>query len=140
MARVAADENLHYLFYRDLVTAALEIDPSSTVVAIDRQVRDFEMPGTGIPNFSAHAAAIARAGIYDFTAHHEQILVPVVVRHWALADVEGLTPEAEEARVRALNYIERLGKAARRQQARRQRQAGREAEVRSEPAGAPVSA
>ena len=28
MARVAADENLHYLFYRDLVSAALEIDPS----------------------------------------------------------------------------------------------------------------
>src|SRR3954452_16108009 len=123
MARVAADENLHYLFYRDLVTAALEIDPSSTVMAIDRQVRDFEMPGTGIPNFSAHASAIARAGIYDFTAHHEQILVPVVLRHWALADVEGLTAEAEEARTRALNYIERLGKAARRQQARRQRQA-----------------
>jgi hypothetical protein len=28
MKRVAADENLHYLFYRDLVSAALEIDPS----------------------------------------------------------------------------------------------------------------
>ena len=27
MARVAADENLHYLFYRDLGTAALELDP-----------------------------------------------------------------------------------------------------------------
>src|SRR3954447_5337638 len=140
MARVAADENLHYLFYRDLVTAALEVDPSATVMAIDRQVRDFEMPGTGIPNFSSHASAIARAGIYDFTAHHEQILVPVVLRHWALADVEGLTPQAEDARTRALNYIERRGKAARRQQARRERQAGREAEVRSETAGASVSA
>ena len=32
MARVAADENLHYLFYRDLVSAALEIDPSGTDV------------------------------------------------------------------------------------------------------------
>ena len=28
MARVAADENLHYLFYRDLASAALELDPS----------------------------------------------------------------------------------------------------------------
>src|SRR3954451_12728296 len=44
MARVATDENLHFLFYRDLVTAALEVDPSATIMAIERQVRDFEMP------------------------------------------------------------------------------------------------
>src|SRR5207248_7491072 len=96
MARVAADENLHHLFYRDLTTAAISIDPSATVLAIDRQDRKFEMPGTGIPDFAAHASAIARAGIYDFVAHHEQILVPVVLRHWGVADVEGLTTEAEE--------------------------------------------
>ena len=39
MSRVAADENLHHLFYRDLVSAALEIDPSGMVAAIERQVR-----------------------------------------------------------------------------------------------------
>ena len=33
MKRVAADENLHYLFYRDLTTAALEIDPSAVVMS-----------------------------------------------------------------------------------------------------------
>src|SRR3712207_3051299 len=27
LARVAADENLHHLFYRDMVTAGLEVDP-----------------------------------------------------------------------------------------------------------------
>src|SRR3977135_3792717 len=31
MARVAADENLHYLFYRDLVSAALGIAPAATM-------------------------------------------------------------------------------------------------------------
>ena len=65
MARVAGDENLHHLFYRDLVTAALELDPSGDGQAIERQVREFEMPGTGIPDFDAHAMAIANAGIYD---------------------------------------------------------------------------
>ena len=35
MARVASDENLHFLFYRDLVTAALEVDPSTTVIALE---------------------------------------------------------------------------------------------------------
>ena len=34
--------------------------------AIERQVRTFEMPGTGIIDFDAHALAIAKAGIYDF--------------------------------------------------------------------------
>jgi acyl-[acyl-carrier-protein] desaturase len=119
MSRVAADENLHYLFYRDLASTALEIDPSAMVIAIDRQVRNFAMPGTGIVDFEAHARLIAAAGIYDFTQHHDQILVPVVLRHWKLADLEGLDPEAEEARERVLAFIERLGKVAKRIASRR---------------------
>src|SRR3954469_7334740 len=86
MKRVAADENRHHLFYRDLGTAALAVDPSTMVIAMERQVREFEMPGTGIVDFEAHAFAIARAGIYDFTIHHDAVLVPVIVRQW---DVEG---------------------------------------------------
>ena len=123
MKRVAADENLHFLFYRDLVSAALEVDPSSMVPAIERQVRTFEMPGTGIPDFGQHAKAIAEAGIYDFAVHHDQILVPVVLRHWKLEAIEGLTPEAEEARRRALKHIERVGRAGRRFAARREERA-----------------
>ncbi len=118
MARVAADENLHHLLYRDLVSAALEIDPSAAVEAIERQVTDFEMPGTGIVDFEAHAMAIAKAGIYDLEIHHDQILVPVVLRHWGLEGLEGLTPEADEARTRLLRRIERIGRAGRRLAAR----------------------
>jgi acyl-[acyl-carrier-protein] desaturase len=121
MARVASDENLHFLFYRDLVTAALEVDPSTTVIALERQVRDFEMPGTGIVDFSHHASAIAKAGIYDLQLHHEQILVPVVLRHWAVEQLEGLTPEAEEARTRMVGFIERVGRVGRRLADRRER-------------------
>ena len=125
MARVAADENLHYLFYRDLTSAAIEVDPSSLMVAIERQVREFEMPGTGIPNFSSHAAAIARAGIYNFSVHHDQILTPVVLRHWRIEQLEGLSPEAEQARERLLSTVARVGAVARRQA---ERQARRDAE------------
>ncbi|MDQ4132525.1 MAG: acyl-ACP desaturase, partial [Actinomycetota bacterium] len=109
MGRVAADENLHYLFYRDLASAALRVDPSTMVMAVDRQVREFEMPGTGIPGFNAHAQVIARAGIYDLAIHHDQILVPVVVNHWNIAALTGLSPEAEQARDRVLGHIERVG-------------------------------
>ncbi len=125
MARVAGDENLHHVFYRDATTAILELDPSSVVLAIERQVRGFEMPGTGIPNFAAHARAIAAAGIYDFASHHDRILQPVVLGHWRLESLEGLTPEAEEARSRVLTYIGKVGKAARRIEGRRQARAER---------------
>jgi acyl-[acyl-carrier-protein] desaturase len=121
MARVAADENLHYLFYRDLVTAALEIDPSGTMLAIERQVRTFEMPGTGIPDFNALAVAIADAGIYDLALHHDQVLAPVVLRHWNVAAIEGLDAEAEEARNRLLTYIARVERVGKRVTERRQK-------------------
>jgi acyl-[acyl-carrier-protein] desaturase len=121
MKRVAADENWHFLFYRDLSSKALEIDPSGMVLAIERQVRGFEMPGTGILNFANHARAIAKAGIYDFQVHHDHILVPVVMRHWGVEDLTGLSDEAEKARDSLVHYIERVGKAGKRQAERRER-------------------
>lgn len=119
MARVGADENLHFMMYRDLVTAALELDPSGTVMAIERQVRNFEMPGGGIPGFAKHAAAIAAAEIYDLSIHHDQILVPVVLRHWKVESLTGLTDEAERARASLLSRIDRIGKVAKKLAARR---------------------
>jgi acyl-[acyl-carrier-protein] desaturase len=119
LKRVAADENHHYLFYRDLVTAALQVDPSGMVTAIERQVKDFEMPGTGIVDFVAHAKAIAAAGIYDFQIHHDKILQDVVVLHWDLPNVDGLDEPAKVAQAGALKHIERVGIAAKRLSRRR---------------------
>lgn len=125
MARVAADENLHYLFYRDATSAALELDPSTVVIAIERQVRDFAMPGVGIPNFAAHAKLIAHAGVYDFIEHHDHILVPVVLRCWGVEALEGLSPEAEQARERLVSRVAKVGKAAQRLRDRRAERAER---------------
>jgi len=123
MKKVASDENRHHLFYRDMVAALLELDPSEMVCAIERQVRTFEMPGTGIVDFEVHAKAIAKAGIYDFAIHHDQILVPVVLRHWGVESLEGLSPEAEEARASLVQRIDRIGRAGRRFAARREESA-----------------
>lgn len=114
MNRVAADENLHFLFYRDLASAAIEIDPSTMVAAIDRTVRHFEMPGTGIADFPALARAMAASHVYDFAIHYEQVIVPIVLKHWKLEHIEGLDAEAEQARDRTLRYIARLQRAAQR--------------------------
>ncbi len=114
MARVATDENFHYLFYRDITSAALAVDPSSVVCAIERQVKDFEMPGTGIVGFSKHAQAIASANIYNVEQHHSQILEKVVLQHWNLPGITGLDAQAEQARERAMKQIDRIGRLAKR--------------------------
>jgi len=119
MSRVGNDENLHYLFYRDLTSAALEVDPSTTVIAIERAVRNFAMPGTGIPDYERMAREIARAGIYDLLIHHDQILEPVVMRHWKVTELTGLTPEAEQARDALVKRIERTAKVGKRLAAER---------------------
>ena len=123
MKRVAADENRHHLFYRDLGSAAIELDPSAMVIAMERQVRDFEMPGTGIVDFQTHAHAIARAGIYDFAVHHESVLVPVLVRQWDVESIEGFSPEAEQARERLLKQMKRIARAGQRFANRREERA-----------------
>jgi acyl-[acyl-carrier-protein] desaturase len=121
MSRVAADENLHHLFYRDLTTTALEVDPSGTILAIEEVVRTFAMPGKGIPGFERHSMLIAQAGIYDATIHHDQILVPVVLHQWKVDQIEGLSPEAEEARTRLMDRMERVARLARTLAERRER-------------------
>jgi acyl-[acyl-carrier-protein] desaturase len=110
MKRVAADENRHFLFYRDLATEALRADPSSTVAAIDRQVSTFKMPGTLIDGFHRHAQAIAAAGIYDLRTHLEQVLAPLVTGHWRIEDVEDLDDEAERARDHLMAHVARVGR------------------------------
>ena len=89
MVRIAADENLHMVFYRDILSAALEIEPSAAVRAIVDEVLAFEMPGAGIPGFVRKAAQIAKAGIYDIRVHRDEVLLPIL-RHWRIFELTGL--------------------------------------------------
>lgn len=128
MRRVAFDENLHFLFYRDALSAALEIDPSGAVIAIKKQVVNFAMPGVGIANFEEHARVIANAGIYDLAVHHEQILKPVLIRDLGLLEVPNLSGEAEKAREELAKYITRVERIGARIIERRAAREEREAE------------
>jgi acyl-[acyl-carrier-protein] desaturase len=119
MRRVAADENLHHLFYRDLAGALLEIEPSEMVVAMEDVVRTFAMPGTGITDFSRHARTIATAGVYDFSIHYHQIVAPIILQRWRLEDLQGLDSDGEHARDRLVKFLARLRRAADRTDAKR---------------------
>jgi acyl-[acyl-carrier-protein] desaturase len=97
LARIAMDENLHMIFYRNLVSAALEIAPSRTMRAITDEVTGFTMPGSVIPGFARKAAQIAQAGVYDLRIHHDDVIMPLV-RYWRVFEIGGLTAEGEQAR------------------------------------------
>jgi acyl-[acyl-carrier-protein] desaturase len=124
LARVAADENLHMIFYRDLVAAAVELDPSAAVRAIAKEVIGFAMPGVGIADFDRKARRIAKAGIYDLRIHHDEVVWPLL-RKWGVFELEGLDPAAETAREELRGFLEALDGLATRYDERRQASADR---------------
>jgi acyl-[acyl-carrier-protein] desaturase len=95
MARIAADENHHYLFYRGVAAALIEAEPSTMVEAIHRVFSDFSMPGTSIPGFVRRAVEMARAGVYNLRIHHDRVLIPLI-RDWGVERLTGLTAKARE--------------------------------------------
>jgi acyl-[acyl-carrier-protein] desaturase len=97
LARIAMDENLHMIFYRDLITAALQIAPSQTLQAIADEVAAFTMPGSVVPGFGRKALQIANAGIYDLRIHHDDVIMPLI-RHWRVFELADLDPDGERAR------------------------------------------
>ncbi|HEV8053416.1 MAG TPA: acyl-ACP desaturase [Candidatus Limnocylindrales bacterium] len=113
MTRVAADENLHMVFYRDSLAAIMEVDASAVIKAIAEQVLTFEMPGAAITGFRRKAAAMADAGIYDLRIHHDDIVMPLL-RYWKVFERTGLDAEAERARERLRHFLDRLDASARR--------------------------
>jgi acyl-[acyl-carrier-protein] desaturase len=117
MSKVAGDEGLHHAFYRDLVLAALEIDPSTMVMAIQSELRNFKMPGTGIPGFEEHEVAIALAGIFGAQAFVDAVVKPTL-GYWRVFELEGLSPEAERAREKLGKNVAGLTRLAAAQQTR----------------------
>ncbi|MFF2044251.1 acyl-ACP desaturase [Kitasatospora sp. NPDC058170] len=107
LARIAQDENLHMVFYRELLRAALELDPDQVLAVLADTVTDFAMPGQGMPGFARMAADVAVAGVYDPRIHHDEVLVPVL-RTLRVFELTGLGPVGEQARDRLAGHLERL--------------------------------
>jgi acyl-[acyl-carrier-protein] desaturase len=117
MGAVAGDEMKHHIFYSELATAAILIDPSAMVIAIFKQLKGFKMPGTGIPDFERHSKLIAEAGIYDGTQFLNLVVIPTLNK-WDIDSIEGLSKEAEKAREDIHRYVRLLGRASLIQQQR----------------------
>lgn len=112
LARIAADENLHMVFYRNLMAAALDIAPDDAMAAIRDEVINFAMPGLGMTDFAKNALTIAKAGIYDLRIHHDDVLVPVL-RFWNIFDRSDFGPVGEQAREQLIGFLGMLDERAR---------------------------
>jgi acyl-[acyl-carrier-protein] desaturase len=113
MRRIAADENLHALFYRDILATAIAIRPSEAVSAIVAEVLAFDMPGSGIPGYLRKAVSLAQAGIFDLRIHLDEVLMPIL-RHWRIFELDGLDATAQADRDRLGAYLAELDASARR--------------------------
>jgi acyl-[acyl-carrier-protein] desaturase len=91
LTRVSTDENLHMVFYRNLLAAAFELAPDQTMCAVRDVVTNFRMPGHGMPGFERSAARMAIGGIYNLRIHHDDVLQPVL-RFLKVLDISGLGP------------------------------------------------
>ncbi|MGW4091443.1 acyl-ACP desaturase [Nocardia sp. NPDC004750] len=107
LQRIAADENLHMIFYRGMCGAALDLVPDQAIEAIDLIVRNFRMPGTGMPNFRRNGVLMAKHGIYDLRQHLEEVLQPVI-RQWNILDRDDFGPRGEQARERLAAFLDDL--------------------------------
>ena len=124
LARISKDENLHMVLYRDLVAAALEVDPTAALTAITDEVAGFAMPGTGIPGFVRRAAIVARAGIYDLRVHRDDVVAPML-HFWNIFSLESLPAAAEAERDRLSMVLAELDRRVDKQLERQQARASR---------------
>jgi acyl-[acyl-carrier-protein] desaturase len=126
LARIATDENLHMVFYRNLLAAAFELAPDQTMCAVRDVVTGFRMPGHGMPGFERSAARIAIGGIYNLRIHHDDVLQPVL-RHLKVLEVTGLGPEGLGAQQELGRYLDGLDTQARKFDERREAMLARRA-------------
>ncbi|GAA1964697.1 acyl-ACP desaturase [Catenulispora subtropica] len=118
LARIAADENLHMIFYRNLLAAAIEAAPDQGMRAVADVVTGFRMPGHGMPGFERAAATIALGGVYDLRIHHDDVLRPVL-RHLKVLTLGGLGPDGQRAQTEIGDYLDALDAQARKFEERR---------------------
>jgi acyl-[acyl-carrier-protein] desaturase len=129
LARIATDENLHMVFYRNLMAAAFDVDPDLAMQAVAKEVLGFQMPGATMAGFRRNSAIIAKAGIYDLRLHHDDVVSPVL-RAWRVFDRTDLGPAGEKAREELAGFLAGLDAQATRFVESRERMRAREAAKR----------
>lgn len=111
MSLISRDENFHFIFYRGVVKAVLELTPELMLPAIAAQFYSFQMPGTGMSNFELRQAVIANAGIYGARQHRDEVIKPLI-RFWQIDKISGIQDEkalkAQERIIKLEKVLDRM--------------------------------
>ncbi|MFC8046430.1 acyl-ACP desaturase [Nocardia sp. NPDC057353] len=103
LRRVAADENLHLIAFRDLTAAALAVAPDAAMRAVADVVVGFRPPHAALPGFDREAAIFAAYGGYDSSVHLTEVLLPTL-RMWRVSELE-FGAEGERARAELREFL-----------------------------------
>lgn len=133
LQRIAADENLHMIFYRNICAAALDLAPDQALKAVANIVQNFQMPGAGMPNFRRNGALMAKHGIYDLRQHLDEVVWPVL-RKWNIFERNDFSAEGENTREELAAFLETLAANATKFEEQRDRMLAREAAKREQQA------
>jgi acyl-[acyl-carrier-protein] desaturase len=129
LQRIATDENLHMIFYRNMCGAALDLVPDQALAAITRILQNFQMPGLGMPNFRRNGVLMAKHGIYDLRQHLEEVVMPVL-KKWNVFERTDFGPRGEQVREDLAAHLETMDRDAAKFEEQRDRMLAREAKKR----------
>ncbi|MEG8183689.1 acyl-ACP desaturase [Nocardia terpenica] len=130
LQRIALDENLHMIFYRNMCGAALDLVPDQALQAITDIITHFQMPGAGMPDWRRNGVLMAKHGIYDLRQHLEEVVMPVV-RKWNIFERNDFGPHGDANRNRLGEFLEKLQGDCVRFEEQRDRALAREAAKRN---------
>jgi acyl-[acyl-carrier-protein] desaturase len=107
LQRIATDENLHMIFYRNICAAALDLAPDQAIEEIAKVLEHFTMPGHGMPNWRRNGVLMAKHGIYDLRQHLEEVVMPTL-RIWNVFERDDYTARGEKARDGLAAFLSKL--------------------------------
>jgi acyl-[acyl-carrier-protein] desaturase len=129
LQRIATDENLHMIFYRNICGAALDLVPDQALEAISRILRNFTMPGAGMPNWRRNGVLMAKHAIYDLRQHLEEVVNPVL-KTWRVFERDDFTARGEQTRAELGEFLTQLERDVVKFEEKRERMLAREAAKR----------
>jgi acyl-[acyl-carrier-protein] desaturase len=114
---IAGDEMRHHLAYSEFVNQIFKVDPSEMMLAFQYMMKQkITMPAVFLREsgekigsaFEAFSDSAQRIGVYT-AADYVEILEKLIVK-WDIANMNGLTAEAEKARDYLMKLPERMKK------------------------------
>ncbi len=110
LKNVAADEARHFVFYRKVFKAILDIDPNRALQSALAVMPSIDMPGLTMPNFKEMADIIRRMDIY--TPWHYKEIAENATKFWKIGSMTGLNEAGRKAQEKIMRIPKRLERIA----------------------------